>query len=124
MQRWCGMLLIALALTGCGADKRETTSAAATPTPAPTRPAPAPDTSTEHLLAQAPDGWLQTFHTEGPGIRMVEYVPPDTDAKDWVDKLSFESFSDPPLPDPPRHPSEPRPRPSRPSARRVSMVLA
>jgi hypothetical protein len=31
---------------------------------------------------------------------MVEYVPPDTDAKDWVDKLSFESFSDPPLPDP------------------------
>jgi hypothetical protein len=95
MQRGCATLLIVLSLAGCGHDKRETPSAAA-----PTRAAPPPDTSSEHLLAQTPDGWLQTFHTEGPGIRMVEYVPPGDDASDWVDKLSFESFSDPPLPDP------------------------
>jgi len=101
MQRWCGTALIALALVACGADKHETpTTPTSTPTAAPDRPAPPPDAASEHLLAQQPDGWLQTFHTEGPGIRMVEYVPPADDAKDWTDKLSFESFSDPPLPDP------------------------
>lgn len=31
---------------------------------------------------------------------MVEYVPPDSDPKEWTDKVSFESFSDSPLPDP------------------------
>ena len=98
MQRWCGTLLIALALAACGADKHDTAPASSAAPVAPARPAP--DASSEHLLAQQPDGWLQTFHTEGPGIRMVEYVPPDGDPKDWVDKLSFESFSDPPLPDP------------------------
>ena len=31
---------------------------------------------------------------------MVEYVPPKSDPNEWTDKVSFESFSDPPLPDP------------------------
>jgi len=31
---------------------------------------------------------------------MVEYVPPDSDPKAWTDKVSFESFSGTPLPDP------------------------
>ena len=101
MLKRCGTLpmalLLASILAGCGADKHPPSTAVAPP---PTRPAPPPDTSTERLLAQPPTGWLQSFHTEGPGIRMVEYVPPDTDPNDWTDKLSFESFGEPPLPDP------------------------
>ena len=97
MLKRCATLLTALALVACGAEKHDASPA---PTAVPARPTPPPDASSEHLLAQQPDGWLQTFHTEGPGIRMVEYVPPGDDPKDWVDKLSFESFSDPPLPDP------------------------
>ena len=101
MLKRCGtlpmVLLLASILAGCGADKHPPSTAAASP---PARPAPPPDTSTERLLAQPPEGWLQSFHTEGPGIRMVEYVPPDTDPNDWTDKLSFESFGEPPLPDP------------------------
>ena len=91
--------LIAIVSIGCSGEKTGKPTTAAQ-TPPPPREAPAPDTSPEHLLAQPPEGWKQNFRTEGPGIRMVEYVPPDSDADEWTDKLSFESFSDPPLPDP------------------------
>ena len=91
-------VLIGYGLVGCSGEKSGPTSTA-TPA-APTRAAAPPDTSPEHLLAQPPAGWQQNFHTEGPGIRMVEYVPANTETAEWTDKLSFESFSDPPLPDP------------------------
>lgn len=68
-------------------------------TPAPRASAPLP-TGPEQLLADAPANWQQSFRTEAPGIRMVEYVPPDSDPKAWTDKVSFESFSGTPLPDP------------------------
>ncbi len=99
MSKRCMTLFLAIALFGCGGGKPEQ-SAPAQPTASATRPAPPPDTSPEHLLAQPPEGWLQSFRTEGPGIRLVEYVPPKSDPNQWTDKLSFESFSDPPLPDP------------------------
>ncbi len=99
MSKGCMTLLLAIALFGCGGGAPEQ-SGEKQATVAPTRPAPPPDTSPERLLAQPPEGWLQNFHTEGPGIRMVEYVPPKTDSNDWTDKLSFESFSAAPLPDP------------------------
>ena len=99
MSKRCVTLLLAIALGGCsGEDPGAAGSTQATTTP-PARPATPADTSPEQLLAQPPDGWLQSFRTEGPGIRMVEYVPPDTDPNDWKDKLSFESFTEPPLPD-------------------------
>ena len=96
MSKRCMTLFLAIALFGCGSGKPEK-SATPQPTAAPTRPATPPDTSPEQLLAQPPDGWLQSFHTEGPGIRMVEYVPPKSDPNEWTDKLSFESFSDQPI---------------------------
>jgi hypothetical protein len=51
------------------------------------------------LLAEAPAGWQVSFSTAGPGIRMAEYVPPESDPAAWTEKVTFESFSDPPLPD-------------------------
>lgn len=99
MSMRCAILLLAIALVGCGGGTPEQ-SAAPQPTATPTRPATPSDTSPEHLLAQPPEGWLQSFQTDGPGIRMVEYVPPKSNPNEWADKVSFESFSDPPLPDP------------------------
>ncbi len=99
MSKRCMTLFLAIALVGCGGGKAEHSAAEKSAAP-PTRSAPPPDTSPEHLLAEPPAGWLQSFHTEGPGIRMVEYVPPKSDPNEWTDKVSFESFSDPPLPDP------------------------
>jgi hypothetical protein len=99
MSKRCMTLVLAVVLAGCGGEKSEH-AAAEKPAVPPTRPATPPDTSPEHLLAEPPSGWLQSFHTEGPGIRMVEYAPPNSDPDAWTDKVSFESFSDPPLPDP------------------------
>ncbi len=90
--------LLIVGLVGC--SEKETGQSATGEQSVATRPTPPPDTSPERLLAQPPEGWLQSFRTEGPGIRMVEYVPPNSDADEWTDKLSFESFSDAPLPDP------------------------
>jgi hypothetical protein len=92
-------LFVAIALAGCGGEKTQPPEAQK-PDAAQTRPATPPDTSPEHLLAEPPSGWIQSFHTEGPGIRMVEYVPPKSDFDDWTDKVSFESFGGAPLPDP------------------------
>jgi len=99
VSRLITIALVGFGLTACGGEKANRTAVQAQAAPE-TRAAPPPDTSPEHLLAQPPEGWRQSFHTEGPGIRMVEYIPQDTDADTWTDKLSFESFSDPPLPDP------------------------
>jgi hypothetical protein len=52
------------------------------------------------MPAEPPTGWVQSFRTDTPGMRMVEYVPKGDDASDWTDKVSFESFSGDPLPDP------------------------
>jgi hypothetical protein len=93
----CVVLLVSVSLAGCGAEKQQD-RAAQSSQPSQRAVAP-PDTSPEHLLAEPPAGWIQTFRTEGPGIRMVEYVPPASNENDWTEKLSFESFSDPPLPD-------------------------
>lgn len=97
MSKSCTTLILAIGLVGCNAEKPgETAAAPASPAPA----ASSIDLSREQLLAEAPEGWVQSSHTEGTGIRMVSYVPPSTDPNDWTDKVSFESFSDPPLPDP------------------------
>ena len=81
-------MLITL-LVACSPEKAATPSQ---PTPLATGP--------EQLLAEAPANWHQTFRTEGPGIRMVEFEPPDVEPKDWTDKVSFEAFRGTPLPDP------------------------
>ncbi|MCZ6643839.1 MAG: hypothetical protein O7F71_19865 [Gammaproteobacteria bacterium] len=62
------------------------------------QPAEPPDG--EHLLAQPPQGWVQGFVTKTPTLSMVEYVPENPGDGDWVDKVSFESFSADELPDP------------------------
>jgi len=99
MTKRCVILIIAFALTGCSGDKSALPTVS-TPAATPTRAPAPPDTSPERLLAEPPTGWQQSFRTEGPGIRMVEYIPAGTQSDEWTDKLSFESFSDPPLPDP------------------------
>lgn len=106
MSKRCVALLMALAIAvgGCSGEPAATDVSAqrtnVTPQPKTTTRTPAPpDTSPEQLLAQPPVNWQQSFRTEGPGIRMVEYVPPQTDPNDWTDKVSFESFTQPPLPD-------------------------
>lgn len=54
----------------------------------------------EQLLARAPDGWQQGFATTTPVLRMVEFFPDDDSMKDWTEKVTFESLSGHPLPDP------------------------
>jgi hypothetical protein len=93
MTKWRAALLFTTLLIGCTQLQHQ----AATP------PSPAASTTPqtgEQLLAQPPAGWVQSFQTAAPGTRMVEYVPPGTDPADWTDKVSFESFSGDPLPDP------------------------
>lgn len=89
--RRCSAFVLIGLLVACSPEKN-TTPAARAATPLATGP--------EQLLADAPANWKQTFRTDGPGIRMVEFAPPDADPKDWADKVSFESFSGTPLPDP------------------------
>jgi len=65
-----------------------------------TAPAERPDIEGEQLLATAPEGWQQGFATNRPGLRLATFVPGDDSIGDWEDKVTFESFSDAPLPDP------------------------
>ena len=100
MLKRCVTLLVAITVMGCTDKHPEQPAAEASAAPAPTHASTPIDTSPERLLAEPPAGWQQAFRSEGPGIRMVEYVPPQTNADEWTEKVSFESFSDPPLPDP------------------------
>jgi hypothetical protein len=91
--------LAALALPGCGdAPPAAPTSAPAATAVAPTPVAVAPDA--EQLLAEAPADWVQVFHSNRPGGRLVEFVPPGSLPDDWTEKVAFESFTGDPLPDP------------------------
>lgn len=54
----------------------------------------------EQLLAEPPVNWQLVFQSDRPGTRLVEYVPDDSPADDWVEKLAFESFTGDPLPAP------------------------
>jgi hypothetical protein len=91
MAKRCSALVLIGVLAGCSPEQP------ATP-PAQSRSVVA--ASPEQLLAEPPADWQQSFRTEGPGIRLVEYVPPATNLEEWTDKVSFESFNDAPLPDP------------------------
>ena len=100
MSKRCITLLLAIAVMACTDNHAEQSAPEASPAAAPVRADTKVDASPERLLAAPPSGWRQSFRTEGPGIRMVEFVPEQTNADEWTEKVSFESFSDPPLPDP------------------------
>ena len=55
---------------------------------------------TEQLLAAAPEAWKVTNTKQYTSMRIVELVPPDSNTSSWAEKLSIESFSTNPLPDP------------------------
>lgn len=54
----------------------------------------------ERLLADAPRGWKEVFSSNNPGLRMVEFIPEDQNNASWQHKITVESFSAKPLPDP------------------------
>lgn len=86
------LLLLSLAITaGCG--QSEVTDSA--------QPAARTGSSTgERLLADAPSGWKEVFSSNNPGLRMVEFIPEDQTNASWQHKITFESLSGDPLPDP------------------------
>lgn len=90
-------VLLTLSLAGCdqepgrGESQRRQTSTSAQSMDPP---------QGEHLLAEPPPGWIQGFFTETPTMRMVEYLPEDPGDNDWIEKVSFESFTAKELPDP------------------------
>ena len=100
MSKRCIALLLAMVVMGCTDKHTEKPAAEGSAAAVPLRADTPIDASPERLLAEPPSGWLQSFRTETPGIRMVEFVPAQTNADEWTEKVSFESFSDPPLPDP------------------------
>jgi hypothetical protein len=54
----------------------------------------------ETLLLQIPPAWLRTTEQSTETFRLVEYLPAGQDDDDWRDKISVESSSLSPLPDP------------------------
>lgn len=82
------LMLLAVLAGGC-ADAPDDTRASA-----------AGEASGERLLAAPPQGWKEVFSTDNPGLRMVEFIPDDQNNADWRQKISFESSSGKPLPDP------------------------
>lgn len=83
-----GMLaVLVLALLGGCSEGTDSTSA------------PAPEEG-ERLLGDAPAGWKRIQSSVDPGIRIVEYIPENQDPDNWTEKITFESFSGAPLPDP------------------------
>ncbi len=100
--RWKGaVLLVAVAVGGCGAGPdtgdggpAHTTSA----DPAKSSPDDTPRTG-ELLLASAPHGWTVTGSLHTQSLRMAEYQPPDQ-PQDRVERLRIEAQSGDPLPDP------------------------
>jgi hypothetical protein len=96
----CLVLLSACAERDPQADDTPTRpTAGAAPTSEPIRG--------EQLLANAPDGWQQTAATKTPALRIAEFIPADDHSEiaagaldDWREKVTFESLSGDPLPDP------------------------
>jgi hypothetical protein len=62
--------------------------------------APARAAQGEELLAQAPDGWQQGFVTKTDTLRIANFIPNGSSMEDWREKVTFESLSGDPLPDP------------------------
>lgn len=56
--------------------------------------------SDERLLAAPPSGWKEVFSSDNSGLRMVEFIPDEQNNASWQQKISFESSSGKPLPDP------------------------
>lgn len=78
-------LLASLALAGCGGQ-----------TPA-TAAEPEPTIDGESLLAEPPEGWVGSDHTESPGLDLVGFIPADQYPADWREKVSFERMDGQPL---------------------------
>lgn len=86
--------LLAL-LAGCGSG-----SGSDPRTPAPTDTGDTePSPSGEILLAEPPQGWVETGAMQTPVLRMAEYGPPD-EPDGRVERITFESQEGKPLPDP------------------------
>ena len=86
------LLFFSLSITaGCGQSEVSGSVEPATPT--------GPSTG-ERLLAEAPSGWKEVFTSNNPGLRMVEFIPEDQANASWEHKITFESLSGKPLPDP------------------------
>jgi hypothetical protein len=94
MMKWRTGPLVCLVLAACSPDAP--TGVATPDSPASVIMPP----KGEQLLAEPPSHWQQSFRSDAGGIRLVEYLPPDTDPGNWTDKISFESFIGDPLPDP------------------------
>lgn len=61
---------------------------------------PADETSTgEVLIAEPPEGWLETGAMQTPAMRMAEYGPRERE-DDNLERITFESQTGQPLPDP------------------------
>lgn len=82
-------------LAGCGSGRDGGSQA----------PAPAGSTEAERvpsgeiLLAEPPQGWVETGAMQTPVLRMAEYGPPDEPA-DRLERITFEAQEGKPLPDP------------------------
>lgn len=85
-------VIVAALLCGC--------SEPATPPVQPETASAPINTAGEQLLAEPPVNWQLVFQSDRPGTRLVEYIPDDSPADDWVEKLAFESFTGNPLPAP------------------------
>ena len=73
-------LAASLLLSGCNADG----GPAAIDEP--------PLSAGEHLLAAPPPNWIRSFEMNEAGVRLVEFIPAESDLEQWTDKISFESF--------------------------------
>jgi hypothetical protein len=49
---------------------------------------------TEQLIAQPPSDWVRIYQMNQDGNRISEFIPPDEEALNWKNKVSFESFDD------------------------------
>ncbi|MFP6836727.1 MAG: hypothetical protein VB948_11565 [Pseudomonadales bacterium] len=56
--------------------------------------------SGERLLARAPDGWRQGHATKTAKLRVAEFFPDDDANSERIERVTFESLSGDPLPDP------------------------
>ncbi len=101
------ILLSACDRNGSAQTSSEVSGSGSDASPDNTQPSGAPadsaeplDVNAEHLLADVPEGWLKVYESLLDTQRMVEYVPEGSSGDNWQEKISFESFSHKPLPDP------------------------